>query len=265
MTRRPFEYLPIPHPRSKPRSSGLTFVIDWGHPIGRVRDALDLVGPFFDIVKIAVATARLYPERYLRAKLEAYADHVIKPFIGGAFGEWVYSNHGMAGMRPYYEEAGRLGFEAVEVSDNRVPLSHDERRTLIALAIDCGHEVYAEVGSAATVNRSEDLVEQALVAFEAGCRLVIFEAAELVDGSGPSTEVIDAVKRNLELVPVRVRAARSVASPIRPRPMSSRLREYLIHTFGPDVNLGNVALEDVMETELQRTGLSVKAPQGSFG
>ena len=41
-----------------------------------------------------------------------------------------------------------------------------------------------------------------------------------------------------------------------------RLREYLVHTFGPDVNLGNVALDDVMETELQRTGLNVKAPQG---
>lgn len=264
MTRRPFEYLPIPHPRSKPRSSGLTFIIDWGHPIGRVRDALDLVGPFFDIVKIAVATARLYPERYLRAKLEAYAGHAIKPFIGGLFGEWVYSNHGMAGMRPYYEEAGRLGFEAVEVSDNRVPLSHDERRTLIALAIDCGHEVYAEVGSAATVHRSEDLVEQALVAFEAGCRLVIFEAAELVDGSGPSTEVVDGVKRNLDLS----RCVFELPGPWLPDTTATdviRLREYLIHTFGPEVNLGNVALEDVMETELQRTGLSVKAPQGSFG
>ena len=60
MTRWPFEFLSIPHPRSKPRSSGLTFVIDWGHPIGRVRDALDLVGPFFDI-------RDEFPEQPLRA------------------------------------------------------------------------------------------------------------------------------------------------------------------------------------------------------
>ena len=261
MTRWPFEFLSIPHPRSKPRSSGLTFVIDWGHPIGRVRDALDLVGPFFDIVKIAVATARLYPERYLRAKLEVYAGHEIKSFIGGLFGEWVYSNHGMAGMRPYYEEARRLGFEAVEVSDNRLPLSHDERCALIALATDCGHEVYAEVGSASTVNCAQVLIEQASVALEAGCRLVVFEAAELVGGGGLSTDMASAVKRNLDLS----RCVFELPGPWLPGATATdviRLREYLVHTFGPDVNLGNVALDDVMETELQRTGLNVKAPQG---
>ena len=264
MTRRPFEFLPIPHPRSKPRSAGLTFVIDWGHPIGRVRDALDLIGPFFDIVKIAVATARLYPEHYLRAKLEAYAGHAIKPFIGGMFGEWVYSNHGMTAMRPYYEEARRLGFAAVEVSDNRVPLSHDERRALIALAADCGHEVYAEVGSATIANRGDILIEQASVALEAGCRFVVFEAAELVGGDGSSTDVVEGVRRNLDLS----RCLFELPGPWLPGTTTTdviHMREHLIRTFGPDVNLGNVALEDVMETELQRTGLNVKAPQGTLG
>ena len=100
-----------------------------------------------DYAKLVVGTARLYPEDHLLQKLEIYREFDVHTFIGGQFLEYVFATQGFPGVRPYCEEARRLGFEAIEVSDNRVPLTDEERTRLIATAIDCGLEVHGEVGS----------------------------------------------------------------------------------------------------------------------
>ena len=86
-------------------------------------------------------------EDYLLEKLEVYREFDVRPFIGGQFLEYVFASPGFSGVWPYCEEARRLGFEAIEVSDNCVPLNDAERIRLIATAIDCGLGVHGEVGS----------------------------------------------------------------------------------------------------------------------
>ena len=56
--------VPLPEERStaKPRKTGITMMVDFSLPVGRLEDMLGLVGPYVDLIKIAVGTARLYRE-----------------------------------------------------------------------------------------------------------------------------------------------------------------------------------------------------------
>ena len=67
MAKFPFEMVPLPEARStkKPRKTGITMMVDFGTPLGKLEDLLGLIGPHVDLIKIAVGSARLAaPRRY---------------------------------------------------------------------------------------------------------------------------------------------------------------------------------------------------------
>ena len=100
--------MPAQRSQVKPRATGLTMVADWGLPLGPQREMLELAGAYVDLGKIAVGTARLYDEGYLRHKLELYKAHGVRPFLGGQFQEYVYATTGRQALRPFLEEAKRV-------------------------------------------------------------------------------------------------------------------------------------------------------------
>ncbi|MEM7405691.1 MAG: phosphosulfolactate synthase, partial [Pseudomonadota bacterium] len=162
----PFAMIPVPdRTTEKPRQRGLTMMMDWGLPLEIQRAWVEMCHPYVDLVKLVVGTARLYQESYLKQKLALYETFQIRPFLGGQFLEYVYSRSGMSGVQPFFEEAVRLGIEAVEVSDNVVPLSHNERQELIVRASEAGLEVHGEVGSKATRNAAEALIATVVGAY----------------------------------------------------------------------------------------------------
>ena len=126
----PFEFVPLPKDRSraKPRVRGFTMMIDWGLGLGRQKDILELAGPYIDLAKIATGTSRLYQEHQIRGKLELYKKYGVRPFLGGQFQEYVFATQGADALPLFFDEAKRLGFEVVEVSDNCIPLTPTERR-----------------------------------------------------------------------------------------------------------------------------------------
>ena len=261
-----FESVPLPRERQeKPRTRGLTMMMDWG--VGRVRmaDHLKLVGPYVDLVKIVVGTARLYPRADLIAKLEMYKSYDVLPFLGGQFAEYVYATQGVTGMEAFFNEARDVGFEAIEISDNCVPLSDDERRKLIGVAMDAGLEVHGEVGSKVAQQTADDLMAQAQVCYEAGCHIVLVEGAELVDSEGePQRELIDSLRNKLDLDKVLF----ELTGPwIKGNALCDvyQLKKFLIGEFGMNVNLANVMPDDVLETEALRLGLSVVGPTVEVG
>ena len=264
MTTPPFAMVPLPAERSgaKPRTTGLTMMMDFGLPRGHVRDLLGLIAPYVDFAKFVVGTARLYPEDYLREKLAIYREFDVHPFIGGQFLEYVFATQGFAGVRPYCEEARRLGFEAIEVSDNVVPLTDDERTRLIATAIDCGLGVHGEVGSKDAGSDAATLIRQAEVCFEAGADLVLVEGAELIEGGALNVPLLEELKSGLDVSKVMF----ELSGPWIPGTTLSevyQLRNLLISAFGPDVNIANVTPDQVFETEVLRVGLgSVGPPAG---
>lgn len=259
--REPFAMVPLPASRSreKPRRAGLTMMMDWGLPLGQQRDWLGLLAPCVDLAKFVVGTARLYEEDYLLEKVELYKRHDIHPFIGGQFLEYVYATQGIAGARPFFEEAKRLGFDAIEVSDNVVPLEGDARSTLIRTAVDCGLEVHGEVGSKSDASDAATLIAQAEECFEAGAHVVLVEGAELLIDGEPNRSLLSDLRGGLD-------TSRVIFELIGPWIPGTHhcdvydLKKFLITEFGPDVNIANVMPEHVWETEALRAGLSVTGP-----
>ena len=257
----PFAMVPLPASRStKPRGSGLTMMMDWGLANRQVEDALDLAGPYVDLAKIVVGTARLYPANYLVRKLDIYKAHDVQPFLGGQFAEYVFATQGWQVMPEFFAEAVRLGFGAIEISDNCVPLDDDARARMIRLAIEAGLDVHGEVGSKVAAQAADELVQQARVCFEAGCEVVLVEAAEIVIDGEPQTDLIEGLREAFDLSKVIFELNGPWIANTRPD-QTYALKKFLITTFGPDVNLANVMPGDLIETEALRVGLSVVGPE----
>ncbi len=251
---------PAGRSRGKPRKSGLTMMMDWGLPLGVQGDWLDLVAPFVDLAKFVAGTARLYEEDYLLQKIALYKKHDVQPFIGGQFLEYVYATQGLPSAKPYFEEAKRLGFKAIEVSDNCVPLDRKTRQTLIRTAVDCGLEVHGEVGSKSEDTGAVTLIAQAYECFEAGADVVLVEGAELLVKGEPNRKLLTELRDGLNMNQVIF----ELIGPWVPGTYNCDvydLKKFLISEFGSNVNLANVMPEHIFETEALRVGLSVVGPK----
>ncbi len=261
MSNIPFSMVPLPEARStKPRTIGLTMMMDWGLAYRRAEDYMEMLEPYVDLVKIVVGTARLYPEDYLIRKLDFYKSNNVMPFLGGQFSEYVFATQGWSGMEPFFQDAKRIGFDALEISDNCVPLNDEERARMIKTAIGCGLEVHGEVGSKVEMQSATELISQAKVCLEAGCEIVLVEGAELIENGKPYAEMLGALRAELDLT----KTLFELTGPwIKGVTQSSvhELKRFLLDEFGPNINLANVQPDDVLETEALRVGLSVIGPK----
>lgn len=253
---KPFSFIKFPKARSteKPRSKGLTMVVDFGLSIPQQRALLEMASSYIDLGKVAVGSARLYEESYLREKLDLYKSFQVRPFVGGQFLEFVVGTEGVAGAGRFFKEAARVGFEVVEVSDNTVPLTPEQRRELIRMGIDNGLSIFGEVGSKNDVTDLQVLLGQASDAFEAGAELVLVEAAELAKDGKPDREMIDAIRAELDVSKVLFELGGPWISGVTLSEVYD-FKKFLIHEFGPDVNMANIKPDDVIDLETNRVGL----------
>jgi phosphosulfolactate synthase len=259
--RRPFDFLPLPAARStaKPRRTGLTMMIDAGLALGAQQDLMELAGDYVDLAKIKTGTARLYREEHLRQKLAQYVAHGVKPFIGGQFHEYVFAVHGSGSLTKFYAEALRLGFAALEISDNVVPLTAQQRQDQIRAARDAGLEVFGEVGAKDRRSSAAELVDQAGLCFAAGASLVLVEAAELVTNGQPNRPMLDEIARSLDMGRVMFELPGPWIPEVRTCDIEA-LKKLLVGAFGPDVNIANLSPDTLIDFEATRTGLGVAGP-----
>ena len=263
MPTRPFAMVPLPAGRSaKPRRSGLTMIVDQGLPLAQQADLLELAGDYADLAKIKTGSARLYPEEMLVGKLDRYRRHHVQPFLGGQFHEYVFATQGSRALAGFYAEALRVGFAAIEISDNVVPLTPVERKRQIRAAREAGLVVYGEVGSKETLSDPKLLVSQAEDCFAAGAALVLVEAAELVRKGKPNRRTLDLLLKNLNPRKIMIELPGPWIPEVRKCDVEA-LKKLLIEELGPDVNLANVAPEDLIDLETTRVGLGVAGPPKS--
>lgn len=257
----PFAFVELPQTRSqhKPRRKGLTMVADFGLPVRYAEDLLDLAGRYIDLMKIAVGTSRLYDEDTLRRKLELYRARGVRPFVGGQFQEYVYATYGAEALPRFLREAKRVGFETIEISDNCVPLTDAERREQIRMAQDCGLAVFGEVGSKDARTGTSQLIAQAQTCFDAGCELVLVEAAELMACGEPNKALITSLRDAIDFSKVLIELPGPWISGVTLSAIED-MKKFLVREFGPDVNIANVLPSDIMETEALRVGLGVVGP-----
>jgi phosphosulfolactate synthase len=258
---RGFDFITPPAERSltKPRSSGLTMLIDQGLGVAFQRDLLETAGDYIDFAKFKTGTSRLYRDAHLRLKVKHYLEHGVKPFIGGQFHEYVFAVYGAAALPAFYDEVRKVGFTTIEISDNVVPLTAAQRSGQIRAAIDAGLEVFGEVGAKDSGSSAAQLIDQAGDCFAAGATLVLVEAAELVVAGQPNRPMIDELARHLDMKRVMIELPGPWIPDVRTCDIEV-LKKLLVATLGPDVNVANVTPDTIIDFEATRVGLGAAGP-----
>lgn len=239
-------FLSLPERPPKPRTAGLTHVLDKGLPLGSFESVLDAVGAFIDVWKFGYGLA--YLDHQLDAKLALLDGADVKACPGGTLAEICAVQHRTT---EYLDWLGAHGFRCVEISNGASGIPIDTKRDLIAVAADRGFEVFSEVGSKdpASIVTAEAWAAEAKGDLEAGARWIVAEGREsgtvgLYDADG---EIRSALVDALEAIGPEAQVI--YEAPRRPQ------QAWLIRHLGPNVGLGNVSVEEVSSVEALRRGL----------
>ncbi len=251
-----FEFVKIPDTRStaKPRKSGLTSLIDYGIPLNNQVALLETSGHLIDIAKIATGTSRVYDERMLVRKIESYAEQNVATQMGGQFAEYVYATTGLKGAEKLFAEAHRIGFEIVEISDTCRPIDPEQRKLLVAAARNAGLRVVCEVGLYEGSTDAAKIVNDIEFALGLGVEWVIVEGAELVDVDGFKEDVVTLIRNSVDVDRLIFEMPGPGISDASPKQLEA-LKRGLVREFGPDVSLGNLLPDEIVETEVVRIGI----------
>ncbi len=221
-------------------------MIDRGLSLADVDGLLEVAGPSVDVVKLGWGTALVSAN--LKPKLKRYAEHEIPVVLGGTLTELAIRQGRVEGLTAWLHE---LGLRHVEVSDGTIALDPSVKTDLIRSLSASGFTVLAEVGSkdADFIMAPYVWVEQIERDLEAGAWKVIAEARESgtagiyrADGevrTGLIDEIVHAVDADRLIF----------EAPKRDQQV------WLLHKFGTECNLGNIAPDDVLSLETLRLGL----------
>jgi phosphosulfolactate synthase len=239
------DFLSLPARPAKPRATGITHVLDKGMSGPQARALLEATGEFVDIWKFGWGTA--YLDRAFETKLAVLAEHGVQACLGGTLLEIAWSQGRIDECLRWADDAG---VPLVEVSRGVMPMPLADKARLIARAAR-SFTVLTEVGIKDPEHQLDLDQWKSEVGEDiaAGAWLVITEGrASGTVGTYDATgavieEVIDAVvgvaghERILFEAPRRGQQA------------------WCINRFGPNVNLGNIALDDIVNLETLRLGL----------
>ncbi|CAM3788236.1 phosphosulfolactate synthase [Cohnella lubricantis] len=234
----------------KPRSSGLTMVIDKGLGPQAFADMLATSAPFIDFVKIGFGTSPLYPIPLLQEKINSARQADIAVFPGGTLLE--------AAVRlnvegKFFETVLDLGFDGVEVSDGTIELSRKKRDQLIREATQLGLRVFTEYGKKATGSRVvlDDLRRTAETDLQCGAELVTVEARESGLGVGLFDESGGCREDELRSLVNKLPFAKNL---MWEAPRKNQQVDLLM-ILGSDANLGNIPPHEAIPLETLRRGL----------
>jgi phosphosulfolactate synthase len=229
----------------KPRSVGLTHVLDKGLSRKEVEGLFEVAGDYIDIVKLGWGTP--YVTRNLEEKLALYRSFDVPVVCGGTLFEAVIARDKLDEYRAWLRENQ---ISHIEISDTTIDLPHERKLELIA-ELTNDFVVLSEVGSkdAAVVYAPYQWVEWIQDELAAGAWKVITEARE--SGTAgifrPTGEVrtglIDEIAHNVDVAEVIFEAP------------TKDSQAWFVRRFGPDVNLGNIPPDEVIPLETLRVGL----------
>jgi len=242
--------MPEPGRSMKPRTKGLTMVLDKGLGRRATKDLMETAADYIDFLKLSFGTSAFYDERLLREKVEIATGAGVDIYPGGTFLEvTVWQGR----LVEYLRRAKELGFTAIEVSDGTLQMSSEVRADCIKRALDAGFKVVTEVGKKSPDEKIAvaEMHRQIARDLELGAQVVIVEAREAGRGVGIYDKSGAVDEEEIE------RILSGVDEPDRlmwEAPLKNQ-QQYLILRFGNNVNLGNVPTTDVLALEALRQGL----------
>ncbi|RAI99740.1 phosphosulfolactate synthase [Chitinophaga skermanii] len=240
-----FNLSQMPDRTVKPRTNGLTMVMDKGLSIQEVKNFLSISTPHVDIVKLGFGTSYVTPN--LREKIEIYQQANIPIYFGGTlFEAFLIRNQ----FEDYIKVIQDYGITYMEVSDGSITIPHAEKCGYIEKLANYG-TVLSEVGSkdAEHIIPPYKWIELMRAELEAGATYVIAEAREsgnvgIYRGSGEVREGL--VQEILTQIPSE--------KIIWEAPQKAQ-QLYFLELIGCNANLGNLAPHEVIALEAMRVGL----------
>lgn len=235
----------LPEREVKPRDRGFTMAMDKGLSIREVEDFLDVAGEYVDIVKLGWATSYVVPN--LQKKLDVYRAAGIPVYFGGTlFEAFIARNQ----FDDYRRVLDKYNMTFAEVSDGSIEMNHEKK---------CGYiqtlseqvTVLSEVGSkdAEKIIPPYMWIRLMQAELDAGAWKVIGEAREggnvgLFRSTGEvRSGLVEEILTKIPFEKILWEAPQKAQ------------QVWFIKLLGANVNLGNIAPNEVIPLETIRLGL----------
>ncbi|MCF3109484.1 phosphosulfolactate synthase [Niabella sp. CC-SYL272] len=240
-----FNLTQMPERYVRPRTNGITMVMDKGLSIDEATSFMSVSHPHVDVLKLGFGTAVVTPN--LEKKIEVYRSYDVPVYFGGTlFEAYLVRNQ----VDDYIAICKHFGIDYMEVSDGSISIPHAEKCGYIEKLTKHG-TVLSEVGSkdATHIIPPYKWIELMKAELEAGSSYVIAEAREagnvgIYRGTGEVREGL--VQEILTQIPSE--------KIIWEAPQKAQ-QLYFLELIGCNVNLGNIPPNEVIALEAMRIGL----------
>ena len=235
----------IPKRPEKPRTKGLTMIMDKGLSLNEAENMVVLKSELTDIVKLGFGTSLL--TRYIDKKISLYKEAGIDVYTGGTlFEAFIVRNQ----IDDFYRLMDKLKLEMVEVSDGCIQMEHDKKCELIH-KLSKDFKVISEIGSKDESLTIEDdkWISYMKKELGAGSWKVIAEARE--GGNVGMFETNGDIKGKLIK---NITEEIDISNILWEAPLKKQ-QIWFINEFGANVNLGNISPNSIISLECLRLGL----------
>jgi phosphosulfolactate synthase len=235
----------LPQREEKPRKKGITMMMDKGLGMKEAENFIESSAAYTDLVKLGFGTS--YLTNRLADKIKLYHDAGLRVYLGGTLFE-AFIIRGM--FDEYRKVLDKFKLTMAEVSDGSLTMNHDVKCKYIQ-QLSKDYTVLSEVGSKeeGIIIHPSKWTTMMKKELEAGSWKVIAEAREsgnvgIYHRDGKThTLLIDKIIAKIKADDIMWEA-----------PIKSQ-QVWFIKSFGANVNLGNIAPNDVIPLETLRIGL----------
>jgi phosphosulfolactate synthase len=240
--------LDLPSRAAKPRTVGLTMVIDKGVPYRHFVDLVESQGEHFDFVKFGWGTSVVTKD--FGTKLDVLRAANVDFYLGGTlFEKYVLQNR--------FDEFRALcqGYDCrfVEVSNGTIDITNDDKAEFVKRLSE-DFRVISEVGSkdqaTSDTMAPNKWIQYIQADLDAGAGLVTLETRE--GGKGGICRSNGELRYGLieEILSSKIDHEKLLFEA-----PTTELQTYFVQRVGPDANLGNIAISDIIPLETIRLGL----------
>lgn len=235
----------LPNRAEKPRTNGITMVMDKGLGLRQAQDLAETCGHLIDFMKLGFGTSLVC--KLVKEKVRFYKDHNMFVCVGGTLFEAFYVRNKLDEFIHYIND---LGCNAVEISDGSIAIDESEKCKLIE-RFSKDFVVVSEVGAKdeEVMIHADTWIKCMRDELSAGSSFVIGEAREsgtvgIYEKNGSADDQL--INKILNSVPGE--------KIIWEAPLKSQ-QAWFIRLLGSNVNLGNISPTEVAALETLRLGL----------
>jgi phosphosulfolactate synthase len=235
----------IPKRSDKPRNQGLTMMMDKGLGLRETEDFIEASAHLTDIVKFGFGTS--YVTKDFEAKIKLYKSAGMRPYLGGTLFEAFYAR---GCYDDYLRVLDKYDLDLAEISDGSIIIPHKEKCKLIK-QLAKHKTVLSEVGSkdSGIMISPAKWVNSMKAELDAGSWKVIAEGRE-----AGNVGVFRPNGTAHTFLINRIIAKVSPENILWEAPQKNQ-QVWFIKLFGAEVNLGNIAPNDIIPLECLRLGL----------